>query len=1443
MASNASASIDFQNIRPLKGTRHGGFEELCVSLFRAEMNNPPQLLRIDGAGGDGGVEAYVEVDPKKTVGLQAKFFDKLGDRQWRQIEGSIAEARKNHATLKDYYVAVPLDLNPHTARKWKSLQAKARRLRPALQLQWWGTSELIDRLSTTTHAGRAAYWFGTPQFELSWLEDRNREARSALDTRYTPAHHVRIKVQDILSAFAREPRHVARYYAEAGGVWKTMRSATEYAPPKEVADILGAPFAALATTAREQLPRLGDGTLLPPYATADEAARKMLGAVISFRSTVEDATDTAKKLPPPAPSPSGGHRASVSERLGFRNHELSKASDALYNFSHFLKEHIAADRRRLLVTGDAGTGKSHLLARFVEECGARDQHALFLLGEFFTSSADPWSQLISRLDWKGSLDDLLAALNHAGEVRGLPSLIVIDAINETPDRSVWLNHLAAFSNRIERWPWVRLVISCRTDFLRICIPVSIDRQQEQDWAVTRHYGFGETTFEATARYFAAYHVQARDLPPLLPEFQNPLFLKTFCEAFEHSAVPSGAISFDLVMKKRITRTATLLSQTIDCPPDVTRTAIETLAGLVVTANGQPVPIAGARAKIDALFPGRPQSRSLFHHLCSSGLVTEVGHYDHDTQTSDIRVRFAYERFSDYFVAQRLLAGISKPTQLLARWKQQGLLAEWRDFSGYYAHRGILSALAILVPEKYRMELMSLIDGKGVRETMLQDFLASLPWRSTASITPKSHQLFAQARKELPPNQTLEVLLRLATVVDHPLNAQYLDSWLRSLPLWRREQEWTIPISEQLLEREESSMPTTFVRWLFALKTERLSEKQAKLVAILLCWLFSTNDRGFRRRATLAGIHVASGRCKLAAELVEEFHAVDDPYIVERVYAIAAGAAVREKTQKNLAPLADAVWRRVFARKHVPPHILLRDFAFSVMECARNLKCLPKGVALKDYQPPYRSRWPKIWTDKKARAFGKPDGWHTIVHSIEPEYGNGIGGYGDFGRYTMEAHMHAWLNTRLTKPYPKKDKRKGFEGLVARAWVLQRVAELGWTPERFGEYEKNLRDYGRSANEDTKQERISKKYQWIALNELEGLASDHFHFGWWYDDSPSKFEGAWQLFSRNFDPAQPLHDPLASKAEAAADEKLWWDTAADPFADRILVKNVSAWVGAVPEDPRAMLQLPTVPGFSGPGLLLNGIFSWDQPEPYPPRTRDDGKCHQWLHIRSWLVPKKELVTKLKFLHTVHFWGDGVQIPRFGSEGLGEYPWSPRFDSLRAECSRQRNFGGKFPDGFTHTVAEYSEGDSSASVPSPQLAEFLGLTWTGLDFNFADAKGTLVAFAPRRPPKSGTAPCLADTSRMQAMLTKHEFALVWAVLGERHCFGEFATGSVADKRMSFSGVYALNPDGEVAGGLTLQDITMLGKQGRGLYGGGIQYTRVSLPSGKIVFRHNGPRSTHR
>jgi hypothetical protein len=100
--------IDFYKIRPLKNSQNKGFEELCVQLFRSTFPSRTKFYRVDDSGGDGGMEDIAFSSDGKKIGLQAKFFEKLGPSQWNQINKSVRTALKSYASnLVEYRIACP----------------------------------------------------------------------------------------------------------------------------------------------------------------------------------------------------------------------------------------------------------------------------------------------------------------------------------------------------------------------------------------------------------------------------------------------------------------------------------------------------------------------------------------------------------------------------------------------------------------------------------------------------------------------------------------------------------------------------------------------------------------------------------------------------------------------------------------------------------------------------------------------------------------------------------------------------------------------------------------------------------------------------------------------------------------------------------------------------------------------------------------------------------------------------------------------------------------------------------------------------------------------------------------------------------------------------------------------------------------------------------------
>ena len=188
-------SFEWGNIRALEGSQARGFEELCAQLARAESR---QNARFDRKGTpDAGVECFSRLFDGSEWGWQAKYFDTLGAAQWSQIDDSVEKALDKHPALVRYYVCVPLD-RPDARipgqksamdrwadhiEKWNSW-AEDRGM--SVEFVWWGSSELIERLSRSEHIGRLFFWFGQKAFDAEWFHQHLDEAIRAAGPKPKP---------------------------------------------------------------------------------------------------------------------------------------------------------------------------------------------------------------------------------------------------------------------------------------------------------------------------------------------------------------------------------------------------------------------------------------------------------------------------------------------------------------------------------------------------------------------------------------------------------------------------------------------------------------------------------------------------------------------------------------------------------------------------------------------------------------------------------------------------------------------------------------------------------------------------------------------------------------------------------------------------------------------------------------------------------------------------------------------------------------------------------------------------------------------------------------------------------------------------------------------------------------------------------------------------------
>lgn len=1392
----AQAGINFREIRPLNGDQREGFEELSVSLFRAQYGK--LVRRVNGAGGDGGVEAYVNHSEIGLVGLQAKYFiDTLTDHQFRQLKKSIKSAVTNHPELKLYIVTVPQNRTPARNRHWDTLVEETKEAYPDLTLEWCGASELIELLTTVEHAARRAYWFETPRFDHKWVTGHSLASIGSLDTRYTPARHVDVEAGEALSAFANNIDFTDKYYYQARTFWKAWIKKFEGLVGTEFDNDKFSSFNAAVTSVRmlgeSCLPCLGDNVTLPSWPELNDALVALSDALRELERQLDDVVEPSDE------------RYGIENRPGRRAFEkVQEVEYELYGFTSFIEKFECAGFSRLLLAGEAGSGKSHTLARSTEQLLDEGHHVLFVLGEFFTELRDPWQQLVGMLDWPGTVEELLAALQFSAEASGKRSLIIIDALNESGDRRIWQNHLSRFATRIEGYSNVGIAVSCRTDFIELTLPRDLVERRDPKWAHWTHVGYGGSTYAAIVEYFKEYSIQSRDFPPLYPEFSNPLFLKTFCEAFEHGKIPSGSLSLDEVMKRRINASCQQISKAIDCPTDIVESAIVAFARMASVKTGFRVPRSEVRTMTAGLHASIGESRSLYKHLVSCGILAEVGSRS-EMGGTEIFVRFSYERFSDYFAA----------IQLLKQWEHEGggditdqVREAFASKDTYWENRGAARILAILIPERYGMEFLSLSSSDAPKRLLLEDFLDSLLWRRPSNFSQDSLAYYEEASGFEFRDKAFETRISLACIPAHPLNAENWHNSLKSLSVADRDDAWTIQVTDGF----DDSRSDLFIKWLQDSEHHPLSLEQLRLAGLLLSWFFTSNDRGFRRRAIVAASKLLSGNASVVIEIIEAQADCNDPYVTEGVMAVAAAVAVREKDKLQLQSLAECVYRRVFAPEQVYPHILVRDYAYIVLTVAERKGVLPSDVECSQYSPPYRSTWPVIPSDDDLEALDRDRNWSMITSSIEPEYrGESIGGYGDFGRYVMDSHVHHWLSSKLSEPYPdNREGRWGFSGAIARRYILNRVAELGWTPERFHSYDQGLsRGRLNAGDEEWKVERISKKYQWIALSEFEAYLSDHYHFGEHYSARKNCYEGAWQLYSRDFDTTAPLVDPTIERnSQQVNKSKHWWVKYPDPFADVQLVGDRSAWVRQYPQNIDGMLKLESEDrSYPGEWLLLYGATGWDEPDTFPPRDVEFGDLRMFIHTRAWLVDKSGLRASLDALSQRNFFGSGISVPGIARMCLYDYPYGTPHQEVREHCRTEDHFGdhmSPFPAGLIHTTSQYDEGH--IKLPSPRMIELLGLSWKPDSYEFVDSSGETIAFQYAKYAYGGSAPCLVRMDRLQEVMQREGLALVWGSTGERDCYSRDPIGrsKPADAALNFSMLHWLDDDGTIKGGLSMTEL---------------------------------------
>lgn len=193
------------------------------------------------------------------------------------------------------------------------------------------------------------------------------------------------------------------------------------------------------------------------------------------------------------------------------------------------------------VFAEAGYGKTHFACSLASNMLDRDKPVFFVTGSKFRNCNCCESKLkdLLQLPDSDTVNDMLDALDFAGEVYECKLPIIIDGLNETtPQADRWREELPPLRRKIRERQHLILVTTCREKKDYITLIYGEDSYKKVENYIILPGIQHKNLYKATRLYFNKYDIRPTN-QAALTSFTNPLLLKVFCE------VNKGRHAFEL----------------------------------------------------------------------------------------------------------------------------------------------------------------------------------------------------------------------------------------------------------------------------------------------------------------------------------------------------------------------------------------------------------------------------------------------------------------------------------------------------------------------------------------------------------------------------------------------------------------------------------------------------------------------------------------------------------------------------------------------------------------------------------------------------------------------------------------------------------------------------------------------------------------------------------
>ena len=1215
------------------GVQHK-FENLCRQLFTNDyLKENKKSRNLHSNPNNPGIEAEPILDERTNqyIGFQVKFFDTSVD--YGQILHSMEKALQYYTGKLSHIVLYCNKAITSTSKSYINIVELLKKNNITIELVT--DSAILDAVRKYPYL--ANYYFGVNTISFEWVVAHNEKSFCDLGERFNRDFNVETETSKRLSLFARDQSAVQYINDKKENLIRKINRIKD--DTEQHSDYLEKVRSIVSAFEDVESETIGSAFEWHQYLQSfivDDLA-KINSEISQKKNLLEKIRPTIEK-----------GRSRVEHKDLEKYNSIRSEIEILYELLDLPEIlSLTADENRLItakelfVTGNAGIGKSHLLAAECQSLMNNQQFAVLLLAGNCYSDLPILDLLSQDCELKYSFDEFISILEMIGVEHHTCVLLCIDALNETANYRLWKTGLISLSQKIKKCTHVKLAVTYRMEYEKSVVQDALLSEDEDVYRIV-HTGFASNGLKASKQFFDYYRIPFTLYEYFESEMENPLFLTLYCKTYRNDEaslptlydrlVESANKNIFPILEKRYK----LIGFTED--DNIVQSLVDEISTLVFDRKEKNI-LESDLASIPFWTANDLPLRPFMSLLAKENLVHT------NLIAGNERYFFAYDQMNDYFFARSLFSHDMSDMSIRKTLYEDILQVNDNNIVNL-SNSDVFVICCAIYAQKFGKECIDLIDElpEGFEKGyIVKSYIRSFIWRDKEYIS--SNVFLAVAQKyKVSREDFWNVLVGNSIKHNHPLNSDFLHTLLMSFRLSERDYYWTKYINE--IFYDESNRLMQLVKMYSSGQSIQMSKEQARQLLILCGWLLSSSNRMLRDYTSEAMIEILRNEFDLCIVILKAFEKVNDPYIIERLYGVVFGACCKRRRKGNTVyiALAEYVYSTIFDQEFIYPDILLRDYARLIIE--RFLWENPDYngcIVHEKIIPPYKS-FPIEQIDEDYINKKYDGGLWQIKSSMSFE---GHGMYGDFGRYVFQSALK-YFDVDEDEMYKQ-----------AMSFIIN---DLGYT----NELDKGNNHWGYDRSETKKVERIGKKYQWIAMHNILARVSDQCDIDTDYSETP-KFEGPWEPFVRDFDPTLnfkltksdeiPIFDEISELKKATRDEHLKVDVSN--------IDSVSEWLDS------------------------DGIFFAEMPKAL---ILSDSNGTQWIRLSNYICSGREQLKAERLLTWSWLYAYFVTEEQFeqfqvaatdrvdfsSSKGIGldpqsysvfnrEYPWSPSCDLLNKSSS--------------------------------------------------------------------------------------------------------------------------------------------------------------------------------